>query len=197
MDVLSAARGSGGGTAALVLLSGVVWVVAGVKILPKAGYSRWLALLLIIPLVNWVMILVFAFSDWPVDKELRSYRQGGFGSGSSPGGYPAPAWPAQPPPPPAYGSGSAQFAPPSWPPAGGQVPPPPAGSVPAPWPGGPVAPPPSAWPGDPPPPAAPPPWPGTPQAPTPASPAPTWPAPTWPVAPSSGGADTDEEPPQP
>jgi len=42
------------------------------------------------------MILVFAFADWPIDKELRHYRQGGYGP--RPGGYPEPPWPGQPSP---------------------------------------------------------------------------------------------------
>ena len=64
-----------------------------------------------IPIVNVVMILVFAFSDWPVDQELRRYRQGGYGrrdpaaTGAGPGRlggpglrrrYPPP-WPGQSP----------------------------------------------------------------------------------------------------
>lgn len=36
-----------------------------VRILNKAGYSGWWSLLMVIPLVNIVMIWVFAFADWP------------------------------------------------------------------------------------------------------------------------------------
>ncbi|MGO9334785.1 MAG: hypothetical protein ACLQCU_12185 [Acidimicrobiales bacterium] len=141
MEVLSAAhRASGGGGLVLFgLILLVVAIVAAAKILPKVGYSAWYALLLLIPVVSFVMILVFAFSDWPVDKELRRYRQGGYGPG--PGGYPAPSWPAQPPP--GYGPGGPQFPPSGWPPAPGGSPPPwPGGSgqsapggSPPPWPG--------------------------------------------------------------
>ncbi|MGA3352118.1 MAG: hypothetical protein ABSD85_02900 [Acidimicrobiales bacterium] len=154
MELLSAAhRASGGGTVLLVLLSAVIWIVAGFKVLPKVGYSRWLALLMIIPVVNLVMILIFAFSDWPVDKELRNYRQSGLGRPPQ-GGYPAPPWPGQPPSP--YGSGAPQYPAPPWPPppAGPPAssspasPPPwpasPSGSAPAPWPGDPGRPPPPA-----------------------------------------------------
>ena len=35
------------------------------KILGKAGYSRWLVILYFVPLVNLVMLWVFAFGDWP------------------------------------------------------------------------------------------------------------------------------------
>ena len=150
MEILSAAhRVSGGGAVVIELIALAVAIVAAVKILPKAGYSAWFALLLLIPLVGFVMILVFAFADWPVDKELRHYRQGGSGPGR--GGYPEPPWPGQPAP--GYGSGGPQYPPSSWPPPpGGSAPPPPGGS-PAPWPGGPMPPPaggsPAAWPGGP------------------------------------------------
>ena len=35
------------------------------NIIKRAGYSPWLALLGIAPIVNLVMFLVFAFSTWP------------------------------------------------------------------------------------------------------------------------------------
>jgi len=34
----------------------------------KAGYSGWWALAMVIPLVNLIMIWVFAFAKWPVAK---------------------------------------------------------------------------------------------------------------------------------
>jgi len=48
------------GVAIIVL---VVWVYG--RILNKAGYSRWWVLLLFVPLVNLIMIWVFAFAQWP------------------------------------------------------------------------------------------------------------------------------------
>lgn len=35
-------------------------------IMEKAGYKGWWALLVLIPVVGWVMIWVFAFRRWPV-----------------------------------------------------------------------------------------------------------------------------------
>jgi len=164
MDILSAASRAGGGALLIELIFLVVAIVAAVKILPKAGYSAWFALLLLIPLVGFVMILVFAFADWPVDKELRHYRQGGYGPPS--GGYPEPPWPGQASP--GYRSGGPQF-----PQSGGWPPPPPGGSAPPP-------PPPSGLPGDsaapwpgspmPPPIGSTPPWPGAPMPPPPEEP---------------------------
>ena len=34
------------------------------KIFSKAGFSGWLALLMILPLVNLIVLYVVAFSDW-------------------------------------------------------------------------------------------------------------------------------------
>ena len=42
-----------------------IWVIPVVMILRKAGYSGWWCLLGFVPLVNIVMLWVFAFSEWP------------------------------------------------------------------------------------------------------------------------------------
>ena len=34
-------------------------------IFSKAGFPRWLSLLMVVPIVNAIMLYVFAFSDWP------------------------------------------------------------------------------------------------------------------------------------
>jgi hypothetical protein len=47
----------------LVVLS--IWVIPAVKIVQKAGYSGWWVALAIVPLINIVMLWVFAFADWP------------------------------------------------------------------------------------------------------------------------------------
>lgn len=36
-----------------------------VKIIQKAGYSGWWFLVTFVPLLNLVMLWVFAFADWP------------------------------------------------------------------------------------------------------------------------------------
>jgi len=73
-----------------------ITIVAGVKILNNAGYSGVWILIIFVPVVGFVMALVFAFSDWPILQELRQLRASAGGSYGSPGGYPPPA----PPPPP-------------------------------------------------------------------------------------------------
>ena len=42
-----------------------------VRILRKAGYSGWWSLLTLIPIVNVLMIWLFAFSDWPALRARR------------------------------------------------------------------------------------------------------------------------------
>lgn len=41
------------------------------KIFSKAGYSGAMGLLMAVPFVNFIMLLILAFGDWPVQKELR------------------------------------------------------------------------------------------------------------------------------
>lgn len=42
-----------------------------IRILNKAGYSEWWAAILFVPLVNIIMIWVFAFAKWPVLNQRR------------------------------------------------------------------------------------------------------------------------------
>lgn len=86
--------GIGGGVLAVLVLVYlaifVLFIIAYVKILTKAGYSGWWVLIGLVPLVGVVMFLVFAFSQWPVRRELELLRaQRGFHGGYGPGsGYP-------------------------------------------------------------------------------------------------------------
>lgn len=45
---------------------------AQIRIIRKAGYSRWWILTILIPFVNLIMMYVFAFSTWPRDKVPNS-----------------------------------------------------------------------------------------------------------------------------
>ena len=65
---------------ALYVLAVVVTIYAGVRILNQAGYSGWWIVLALVPVLNFVMFLVFAFSKWPVRDELEAREQ------SDPGG---------------------------------------------------------------------------------------------------------------
>lgn len=39
------------------------------KIAGRAGYSPWMGLLMIVPIVNIVMIYMFAFKTWPIETQ--------------------------------------------------------------------------------------------------------------------------------
>ncbi|WP_417317090.1 DUF805 domain-containing protein [Emcibacter sp.] len=40
-----------------------IW--ASIRVIHKAGYSGWWVLITFVPIVNFIMIWVFAFADWP------------------------------------------------------------------------------------------------------------------------------------
>lgn len=56
---------------------GPLWmlIVAALVVLPfwrlfeKAGYSGWLGLLMLVPLVNILALYFLAFTDWPVQRK--------------------------------------------------------------------------------------------------------------------------------
>jgi membrane-anchored protein YejM (alkaline phosphatase superfamily) len=45
------------------------------KIFSKAGHIGAIGLLMWIPLVNIILLLYLAFSEWPIHKELRELRR--------------------------------------------------------------------------------------------------------------------------
>lgn len=60
------------GFAVVALLFWVVGIVIVIipfwKIYAKAGFSKWLSLLMIVPLVNLIVLYVVAFSTWPAHR---------------------------------------------------------------------------------------------------------------------------------
>ena len=60
----------------LMLLILFVVIVPWWAMVSKAGYNGALALALFIPLVNFVFLFWFAFSKWPVLRELEALRSG-------------------------------------------------------------------------------------------------------------------------
>ena len=53
------------------LIGAVIVIIPFWKIYGKAGFSKWLSLLMIVPLINLIVLYVVAFSSWP------THRQGG------------------------------------------------------------------------------------------------------------------------
>lgn len=45
------------------------------KLISKTGHSGWLCLLNFVPLANIVFYLYMAFSEWPVEREVKYLRQ--------------------------------------------------------------------------------------------------------------------------
>jgi hypothetical protein len=103
-------------TAALAAMSGTIVIVALVSLLigllinfmifKRTGMNPWLSLLMLVPIANFVMIIILAFTEWPIQREARMLRAQAAG-----GGQYAPTYP--PPPAPSYGS---QLPPPPTPP---------------------------------------------------------------------------------
>jgi uncharacterized membrane protein YhaH (DUF805 family) len=82
----------------------VLGIVAAVKVVSKAGYSGWWVLICFVPIVGSVFVLVFAFSTWPVIREVEMLRaqvagRGGFGRPSGSFGGAALEDPGSPTPP--------------------------------------------------------------------------------------------------
>ena len=59
----------------IVLVTVAIQILAFCKIFSKTGFSWALGLLMIVPIANIVMLFVLAFAEWPIERELRSYRQ--------------------------------------------------------------------------------------------------------------------------
>lgn len=53
----------------------IFFIYVWFRIFVKAGYSGWLGILMVIPIVNLIMILVLAFSEWPIEKRLKQSGQ--------------------------------------------------------------------------------------------------------------------------
>lgn len=58
------------GVLLMVFLFAIWW-----KIFKKAGYSGALGLLMWVPLINFILLLVLAFSKWPIQMRLEQYER--------------------------------------------------------------------------------------------------------------------------
>ena len=52
----------------------VITIIAYCKIFSKAGYSWAMGLLMLVPIANLIVMLVLAFGDWPILKEIRALK---------------------------------------------------------------------------------------------------------------------------
>jgi hypothetical protein len=56
----------------LAILAVLIW--AYVNVISRAGYHGAWVLILLVPLVNIVMMLIFCFKEWPATRELKYLR---------------------------------------------------------------------------------------------------------------------------
>lgn len=56
----------------IIAFIAIVIVLPYWKIYSKAGFSGWLSVTMIIPLLNIVMLYYLAFAEWPVLKNLNN-----------------------------------------------------------------------------------------------------------------------------
>jgi len=99
---------SGAGLVAVIIIGIAFWlvfVIAYIKIITRAGYSGWWVLIIIVPIANIVMLLIFAYKEWPIQRELRELRGwanqiqkggGGQGYGQTPNYGQDPGYPQNP-----------------------------------------------------------------------------------------------------
>jgi len=70
---------AGGIGLVIFLVIGLASLILGIviwwKIFAKAGYSGALGLLMLLPVVNVIMLLVLAFGQWPIHRELDHLKQ--------------------------------------------------------------------------------------------------------------------------
>ncbi len=66
------------------------------KIATKAGFSGPLSLLMLIPMVNLIMLCIFAFGEWPIERALKIAR--GEAGGPQMPTWTPPSTPYLPPP---------------------------------------------------------------------------------------------------
>jgi hypothetical protein len=54
----------------VLVIALLIWAFLAIfgRILRRAGYSRWWLLTMFVPVLNLIMLWVFAFADWPVFK---------------------------------------------------------------------------------------------------------------------------------
>jgi hypothetical protein len=57
------------------LISTVVIIIAWWRIFSKMGFPGVLSLLNLIPIVSFFLPIVFAFIEWPIEKELEAYKR--------------------------------------------------------------------------------------------------------------------------
>ena len=58
------------------LLGFLIWAMLMVLIFRKAGYSGLQIVLLFVPVVNVILFIWFALTEWPIQRELEKLKAG-------------------------------------------------------------------------------------------------------------------------
>jgi hypothetical protein len=59
----------------MALAFSAIHVIVFCMIYLRAGYPWAMGLLMLIPVVNFIMMLILAFSEWPIQKQLRQFQK--------------------------------------------------------------------------------------------------------------------------
>jgi heme/copper-type cytochrome/quinol oxidase subunit 2 len=106
-DAINALAGAGivFGVISLVVL--IFFIILYWRIFSKAGYSGAMSLWMLVPIANLVVIIILAFGEWPMLRELKELRQrvGSQPPYNQPGGPQGPGYPSGPGYPGGPGSG--------------------------------------------------------------------------------------------
>lgn len=62
------------GIAGASLLITIIYIWAAVRIIHRSGYSGWWILITLVPILNVIMYLIFAFKQAPTERELKQLR---------------------------------------------------------------------------------------------------------------------------
>jgi hypothetical protein len=52
-----------------------LFVIAWFRVFTKAGHSGFLCILMFLPVINLITFLWFAFSTWPLEKQLAALKR--------------------------------------------------------------------------------------------------------------------------
>jgi uncharacterized protein YacL len=101
---LEASLAAMSGTLVIVgLVSILIGLLINFMIFKRTGMNPWLCLLMLVPIANFVMLIILAFTEWPIQRQARTLRaQAGAGTYPAAGNAPTapPAYGSQIPPPP-------------------------------------------------------------------------------------------------
>lgn len=58
--------------AVFIIIIVVLSIVIYWRIASKAGYPGAYSLLMLVPLVNLIVLIMFAFTEWPIERQLKA-----------------------------------------------------------------------------------------------------------------------------